>query len=391
MLNSDMLNTLVLATLLAVVVGAGLYITQKVQPEEIERLEQEETTLKLRQAEVEELLLQQSGSRELAEDAVRRWNARYKVLPQHLSSPSVVEYLNTLSSSGFQSFDVTMAGVARRQGFSTLSYNVRGVGYFESLYRFIWEVENGRGMYRVNDLVVSETTVDEPNPRTDVPRRLQLVQFSFTLQAYFGGTEGMSAPDTIITVPDSVLPSREPAMNPFFPLIMASLPPNTDNLVDVEQDELISVVGEVAVFRSAVGPRPVRQGERVYLGQLTSVDPQRARVVADLSKGGIRERVEIELASGERFREATGRVRLLPLEAPRPDRPAPPQPGTPEYLRLQRARAAQTGGASAEPQESVYEPIEAAPAPSASERDARPERGVAVRPFPAPRAPESDQ
>jgi Tfp pilus assembly protein PilO len=383
MISNDILNTLVIAVLLAVIVGAGVFVTQKQQPETLERLEQEEMTLRLRRAEITELLTEQSGSRELAEDAVRRWNARYKVLPQHLTSPAVVSYLNQLSSSGFKNFDISLGGVSRGAGFSTLAYSIRGVGHFESLYRFIWEVENGRGLYRVNDLHVREVTHDEPNPVTDIPRRQQLVEFSMTLLAYFGGGEGMSAPDSVVTVPDWVLPAKVAADNPFFPLVMATLPPNTDNLVDVEMDELISVVGQTAVFRTSAGPRPVREGERIYLGRITEVDAQRARLVAELNKGGIRERLEVELASGERFRQGLGRIRLAPLNAPPPPPASPPQPGTPEYRRLY-------GNALPTAAEAFGEVEPAEPAPPEAAALPRPDRGVAVRPFPTPRRPEGE-
>lgn len=380
MTNSDYLNTLVLAVVLAAVAGMGAFLTQKKQPETLERLEQEETALRLRQAEIAELLVEQASSREQAEYAVRRWNSRYKVLPTMLTSPAVVQYLNTLSSSGFKSFDVTLGGVVRRDGFSTLSYDIRGVGHFEALYRFIWEVENGRGLYRVSDLTTREIVENVPNPETEVPYRLQLVEFSMTLEAYFGGADGMSAPDSIVTVPDHVLPARAPADNPFYPLVLEQLPPNSDNLVDVEVDALVSVVGGVAVFRGALGPRPVQQGDRVYLGRLTEVDPNRARVVAELNKGGIRERVEIELATGERYRQALGRVQIVPLSAPPPARPSPPQPGTPEYLRLYPE--SMPAGLESD--------VEQEEAPNAQAAVTQPDRGVAVRPFPGPRPAPTD-
>lgn len=378
MIPSEYLNTLVLAALVAVVAGVGAFVTQKRQPERLERLEQEETALRLRQAEIAELLAEQAGSRERAEEALRRWNARYKILPTHLTSPAVVQYLNELSRHGFRSFDITLGGVARRSGYSTLSYDVRGVAHFDALYRFIWEVENGRGLYRISDLHVREVSEEIPNPEGEVPHRVQLVQFSMTVEAYFGGAEGMSAPNTVVTVPDHVLPTRTPATNPFYPLVLEQLPPNTEGLVDVEQDVLVSVVGETAVFRGALGPRTVRRGERVYLGRLTEVDPIRARVVADLNKGGIREQVEIELATGERFRKAMGPVQLIPLDAPRPSRPGPPQPGTPEYHRLH-------------PDPLPGAPPAPLPTPEEAASPTRPDRGVGARTAPPLRREEPRQ
>lgn len=338
-MSPDTLNTAVLAVVLALVVGGGAFVTQKQQPERLAHLEQEETALRLRQAEIADLLVEEAESSERAADALRRWNSRYKVLPEHLTSPAVVHYLNALSRVGFTSFDVTLAGVQRSADFSTLSYNIRGRGYFGALYRFVWNVENGRGLYRVRNLDVKAEVEEDANTETGIPRRKDVVSFSMTLDAYFGGADGMSAPDSFVTVPDYVLPAKTPVADPFFPLIFASLPPNTDNLVDVENDSLVSVLGPVAVFRDETGARPVREGDRVYLGTITRVDPNEARIVADLNKGGIRERVEINLATGERYRQAIGSPRLAPLNM-FDDTPAPPAPGTPEARRAERAEAA---------------------------------------------------
>ncbi|MEM1041159.1 MAG: hypothetical protein AAGI91_00875 [Bacteroidota bacterium] len=331
-MSNDALNTLVLSVVLALVVGFGVYVTQKKQPERMERLEQEETALRLRKAEVEELLVEKAGSAERAETALRRWNSRYKVLPENLTSPAVVNYLNSLSEGGFKVFDITLAGLARNGAFSTLSYNIQGQGYFDSLYGFIWNLENGRGLYRVRNLDVEAITVREENLETGVDRREDIVEFSMSVSAYFAGAEGMSAPDSVVVVPDYVLPARTLPSNPFYPLILDDLPPNSDNLVDVEGDSLISVIGQVAVFRDELGPRPVRVGDRVYLGSITRVDPNDARVVADLNKGGIRERVEVHLPTGERYRQALGNSRLAPLSGA-PPLVAPPAPGTPEARR----------------------------------------------------------
>ena len=337
-MSTDSLNTVVLAVVLALVVGGGLFITKKKQPERLERLEQEEKALRMRQAEISELLVQEAESAERAADALRRWNSRYKVLPEHLTSPAVVNYLNALSINGFKSFDVSLVGISRSADFSTLSYKIEGRGYFESLYRFVWNVENGRGLYRVRSLDVDALVELEEDKEKGMPRRKDLVKFAMTLDAYFGGADGMSAPDSIVTVPDYVLPAKFPASNAFYPLILEALPPNTDNLVDVENDSLVSVLGAVAVFRDEMGARPVREGDRIYLGAISKVDPNEARVVADLNKGGIRERVEINLATGERFRQAIGSPRLSPMNM-FDETPAPPAPGTPEAKRAAQAQA----------------------------------------------------
>lgn len=331
-MSNDVLNTIILTVVMALAIGIGLYVTQKVQPVELERLEQEEEAIRLRQAEVETLLVEEAQASQEAAQALRRWNSRYKILPDRLSSPDVVDYLNALSRSGFRQFDLTLAGSQQQANYSTFTYTISGTAYFESLYAFIWHIENSRGLYRVRDLSIEKVITAIPNPETDIDREVILAQFSMAVDAFFGGSEGMSAPDSIIAVPDEALPSRRAAINPFYPLVLENLPPNSDDLVDVEEDELVSVVGGAVVFNHGGDLRTLRAGDRVYLGRITAVDPNTARVIVDLNKGGIRERVELDLQTGERFRQAIGSVQLQRVQGPVME-DAPPPPGTPEARR----------------------------------------------------------
>ena len=98
---------------------------------------------------------------------------------------------------------------------------------------------------------------------------------------------------------------------------------------------------DLAVHHRAVGQeigelRQLRSGDRVYLGRIANVDPTRARVVVDYNRGGIRERVEIDLETGERYRQALGRQTLSPSRGSVPAGPTldapPPAPGTPEAI-----------------------------------------------------------
>lgn len=331
-MSNDVINTLILTAVLALVLGAGFYVTQKQQPAKLDALQAEEEAIVMRAAEVEDLIAEEALVSEEAAEAFRRWNARYKVLPDQLSSPAVVDYLNALSRSGFRAFDITLAGVERHPNYSIYSYTITGLAYFESLYGFIWNVENGRGLYRLRDVTIQRQLTEIPNPETGVNRQLVLAQFSLAIDAYFAGSQGMSGPDSLIAIPANVLPPRRPALNPFYPLVLEDLPPNTDDLVEVESDALVSVIGDQAVFQRDGELRTLRTGSAVYLGRITTVDPNVGRVVVDLNKGGIRERVELDLQSGERYRQALGPVQLEAIAGPVMETP-PPAPGTPEARR----------------------------------------------------------
>ena len=331
-MSNQVINTLILTLFMAVAIGAGYYVTQKMQQAELAQLEEEAEALRLSHAEVETLLIEEAQASGSAAEALSRWNARYKVLPDHLSSPDVVGYLNALSHSGFRSFDISLGGITPGADFSTYTYNITGVAFYESLYGFIWNVENGRGLFRLRGVQIDKAVTTIPNPETGIDRQVVLARFSMSIDAYFGGSRGMSAPDSLVDVPDSVLPPRRPPINPFFPLVLQTLPPNTDDLVDLEEDEMISVIGDAVVFSHNGQMRTLRAGDHVYLGHVSHVDPNLARVVIDLNKGGIRERVELDLQTGERYRQALGSVQLDAVAGPVMN-DAPPAPGTPEARR----------------------------------------------------------
>ena len=339
MFRTPTILTALLLIALVAVGGYGYHQTRTVQPAEIAQLEQRQKELIARQAGVEGLMIEFEESREQADLALRRWNARYKVLPTTLTSPAVVDYLNALTNS-FHTFDLSLVGREVGQIHSKYTYRASGQAYFGALYGLLWNLENGRGMYRVNDLNINRTIVSVKDPDREEPRDVIMADFDFTVEAYFSGEEGISAPDSLIEVPAAVLPPRSLQRDPFYPFILDRLPPNLDDLVDVESDSLVSVAGPLATFDHGGELRSLRAGDRVYLGRVTSIDPAAAKVVIDLNKGGIREKVEIDFRTGEQYRQAFGNTLLqaATLQGVDPAETAPPAPGTPEAKRAQDAR-----------------------------------------------------
>ena len=359
-MSNELINTLLLSVFLAAVGGGGYYVTLKEQPEELAAIEAEIEAIEAREADVASLMIQEAQASEQAEATLARWNTRYKVLPTSLESADVVSYLNALSARGFQRFDLSLSGITPDVAASYYTYQVTGQAYFESLYAFIWHVENGRGLYRIRDLTVKKNVTTISVPGSDGPgRQVILAEFAFAVDAFFSTDPEISAPKDGIEPPPEAFPARRAAVNPFFPYILDTLPPNTDDLVEPETDMLLSIIGRTAVFERGEELRQLQPGDRVYLGRIASVDPRRGRVTIDYNRGGIRERVEIDLETGERYRQALGDQVLVPSRGGRvPPGPvleeAPPAPGTPE------AEAAGTYGGP-EPLEGSYQPAEVLP------------------------------
>lgn len=326
-------NIIVLALLAALVTGAGVYLTIFEQPKDLEELAEAEKMARLRQAEVTSLLAEEGTSNRVAQEAIAKWRARYKVIPAKLNSADIINYINQRSRTGFKNFDVVVEGTTSNADFSTYGLRITGRGYYTSLYKFIWEVENSRDFYRVRDLQLENIDLVTEDEETGNGKLEVMVSFSMRVEAYFGGKNGLSAPvgdddlgaedDLLPTsasnldlppVPVDILPDARPATNPFFPLILDQIPPNTYGLMDVEQAELFSIVEGRAVFRYEEEFVKLGVGDPVYLGEITMVDPSRGLVVARLNKGGIIDEVELKLDTGEAYRQAFGVSRLAPAK-----------------------------------------------------------------------------
>lgn len=300
-MNPTRANILILTLCWLAVAGLGFYLTFEMQPAEMERLDQRAQAAELKREETTALLVQHAETEEIARSVTRRWNARYKVVPAALRSPDVVGYLNDLTRSGFERFDLSVDGTAENTGYRAYTLTAEGEAYYGSLYRLVWELENNRRFYRITNLTLDhlDLVTDDTLGR---PRRQVMVSFTMHLEALFGGAAGMSADDGLgarddlpPAVPEHVMPSLRPVGNPFFPLVSQVLPPNTYGHVDVEQAELVSIADGRAVFRDGEGYRTLGEGDAVYLGRITRIDPRTSSVTARLNRGGIVDDVTIAL------------------------------------------------------------------------------------------------
>ena len=325
-------NTMVILLCWGVVLVAGGYVTYVQKPQEVERLRNAEKVERLKRAEVASLLQEEAASQRQARQAIRRWRSRYKLVPDTMTTPAVVNNINNLTQEGFKNFDISFSGVQRSPKYNFLAYDIQGRGYYSSLYDFVWEIENSRDFYRLSGLKLEHIDLITESKETGRKRMQVMVSFRMRLEAYFGGQASLRQPEEklmrlvgdegnglrsrqeLLEVPKAMLPDEKPAINPFFPGILDELPPNTHGRLDVEAAELISIVDGKAVFKDKEGYRSVGEGDAVYLGQIIEVNPRRNRVVARLNRGGIIDEVVKTLNTGEQYRQAQGSNQLLPAK-----------------------------------------------------------------------------
>lgn len=317
-------NLLIMATVLALTVGGGTYVTFFDQPARLEVLEDEERFVRELESDVATLLATIAETQEDADLRSAQWETRYKIIPPERPTTEVMAYLNRLSEDGFRQFDVAYEERITSDDYNTDVYDVQGKALFYDLYQLVWALENHRDFYRVEELQLNHFDLLYNDPMSGRQRMDVLVSFQFKLHAYFGGSAGLSAddrgplaPDEIVTigsvselppVPAAILPDLQPAKNPFSPVILASIPPNTDGLPEIEGKQVMAISDGRAHFDlDGTGVlTPLGVGDPVYLGQITAVDPIQGRVIARLNKGGIIDEIEFTLQTGASFRQAVG-------------------------------------------------------------------------------------
>lgn len=316
-MNTTTIGTLIVFLLTLAVGGAGYYVTGIRQPAEVENLENARRLARLEKAEVEDLLVEEERSAELAEAAVRKWRARYKYVPGDMATPDILQYLEGLTQTGFEAFNYEMQGVTTTPDFKYYTFIVTGTAFYQNFYSFIWQLENNREFYRILDLDVNHIDVFDENPDTGERRRHSMVRFRMNLLAYFDGIDGLTArPEELIPAPEQLLPVRYPVHNAFFPQIRPDPPPNDELLVDMENASLVSIVGSKAVLEDARGQHVLEVGDAVYLGEIIRIDPVEIAVQARLNKSGVVEIVELTLGEEtlEPFRRAEGPQQIRPIE-----------------------------------------------------------------------------
>ncbi len=78
--------------------------------------------------------------------------------------------------------------------------------------------------------------------------------------------------------------------NPLKPLVLSSVPANTDNLTNIEQSRLIGLTSTRIFIIDQNGETQIlKPGDKVYLGYLREIDSENKEVIFNLDKGGIQE------------------------------------------------------------------------------------------------------
>lgn len=280
-------NSVALFVLLVLVAGIGGYIWAVRQPAKIEEQRARIVALDREIARIPALIADYNRLNEELEDQRRRWEGRTKDIPRvDITGDSYNYFSQSIDrSGGFVKLDMVYGGKTERDRYGYNTYNLRGEAPFFVFYNFLWYLENGRRLYRINQMNLRG--VETRDEETEMPRLL--VTFDMQLRAYFTNVEELFTSTGQRPVRPNAL-----AHNPFQPLILSDIPPNIRGLIEAERSELRAVLPDRAILVDHVGEvRTIRVGDEVYLGYVTRIVPEESRVEFVLNKGGIIERFNL--------------------------------------------------------------------------------------------------
>lgn len=292
-LNFRYRNTMILAALLLILCAGGSIYTFVFQgriisekQKRMELLESRNKALPELRRELEEMTLKAAGVFQLT-------SARKFIIPASLQQKEFFDFIynNTQERSSYTFTNVEYTGKGSDGKACYLIYRVHGVESFSNLYNLISTIEHSRHLKKITSAEINNNvTVD----RNGIPH--YYVKFSLNVNVYYSevGADPVSAfadyPKKHYSVTEA-----------FYPLIRNEIPPNYDELPDIQNGVLLSLIPDGAFVADSRGETYLlAKGDPVYLGYLVDINYQSSTVTFILDKGGIKENYVLRLSQAKK-------------------------------------------------------------------------------------------
>jgi hypothetical protein len=209
-------------------------------------------------------------------------------IPKDLSSIKFYNFMNNVVSNFSEHTQINIEFQKKEQDkdFFFYEYKLTGSGFYNEVFRLIYSIEQSKELKKIINLNMGNMiqTDEEGIP-------LFLVSFEMNTLVYFSN-DNRFAPEKFV---ENDLRTG-PIYDAFYPLIRNEIPPNIDELLDVQGSKLLALIPEGAFIADTHGNTYlVWEGEQVYLGYLTQIDYEENTVSFILNKGGIIEKITLEL------------------------------------------------------------------------------------------------
>lgn len=291
-MNRKLKNTLILVGLLLFIILVGSLYTVLSQGSSISERKKTLNDLNLNAYDTQDLIerVRTLEARVLELDsilAVRKFN-----IPVDLHQSEFYNFINKLSFNfSPKSFvNIEYKDIVLEQHYKHYTYKLSGTAYFNDVYKMIYAIEQSRELKKITSLVFDNLVEVDTD---GIPR--YFVTFSIDCSVYFSDDNQFASS---VSKENRLIPNS--VYDIFYPLIRTEIPPNIDNLLDVQSADLLAIIPEGAFLSNTKGTTYLLwEGDKVYLGYLTEIDYDKNIVHFVLNKGGIIEKITLGLDKKE--------------------------------------------------------------------------------------------
>ena len=228
------------------------------------------------------------GLQGMVEEQAARLKTVKKDFSTRIAAVDLYEYLTDIvRRAGDIEVNLKYLGEEQLDKYGYSRFRIEGEGTFARVNNMVRMLEKGPLVNRIRKLSIRSLEERDPDSKDN---RVQ-IPFNMELWTYFSNFD--SLPTQPVNLKDVELAG---ANSPFNPLVRRNLPPNTQNLLEVERANLQAIVAGRALVADAVGKiHEVSAGSEVYLGYVTEINPEQGFVEFTINKGGLVEKVRLSL------------------------------------------------------------------------------------------------
>lgn len=283
-------NIIILSVILVLVLAAGVTYAVFVQGKEILKKNTRVSELRRSSVSREALLLELKQVEENVAIVDSLLALSDFNIPANIPEEKFYDFVDSYSSESFIYTGTRVDFMEKKvdKGINYYVYRLHGTGRFIDVYNLIYAIEHSKELKRISSAEIKANTVVNSE---GIPR--YLVNFDLLVDVYFANNDQyMSSRNNMEMI------VKQNVYNAYYPLIRNEILPNYDDLPDIQNAELISLVPQGAFIKDDAGNTYLMEkGERVYLGYLTDIDYTARKVTFTLNKGGIIEELVIEMGS----------------------------------------------------------------------------------------------
>lgn len=287
-MNRKIINTLALVAILLLIIIGGSIFSFVVQKGKIEEKTKELNSLNANTSNTEELLTKLDNLKSRAAELDSILSLRKFNIPIKLKQSDFYDFVNKISYNFAPDsyVNIEYAELINQQHYNYFTYKLSGTAYFNDVYKLIYAIEQSKSLKKILTCTFTNfVSVDEEG----APH--YYVNYTFKVAVYFSENDQYAS---AVTKENRLVPN--PIYDIFYPLIRNEIPPNVDNLLDVQAAQLLALIPEGAFITDSKGVTYLLwEGDQVYLGYLTEIDYDKNEVHFVLNKGGIIEKVTLEL------------------------------------------------------------------------------------------------